>query len=273
MVEANWDSFARINAGERFRAQSAAMGASVTRAIVEEARIVPGLRVLDVACGSGEPAISIAMLLRESGQVIGADVSPAPLQVAAERTQKHGLSNVQFVQADVHRLPFEDMTFDRVVSRLGVMFFADLPRALREIYRVLKPAGRASLLAWGTMQQPYFHTTIGTVLSVLPEGRVPAPAAAMFKFSEPGTLAHALEDAGFNPVEETTRKVAWNWAGSPEELWEYFQDVTVPFKALLQSIPSHREDVHRQVLEALRQRFDGKEVKFDAEVVLASGQR
>ncbi len=67
MAESKWDSYARVNAGQRYRAQSAAIGSQATRAIVDEAQIVPGLRVLDVACGSGEPSISIAAMMKGSG--------------------------------------------------------------------------------------------------------------------------------------------------------------------------------------------------------------
>lgn len=273
MTESNWDSFARVNAGERFRAQSAAIGTHVTQAIVDEAKIVPGLRVLDVACGSGEPAISVAQLLKGSGEVVGIDLSPAPLQVARERASKRQLTNVDFLQADVHQLPFEDECFDRVVSRMGVMFFSDLPQALREIRRVLKSGGRTSALAWGSMRQPYFQTTIGTIRRLLPQIPVPPSATSMFKFGEPGTLARALEEAGFRQIEEKVQTVAWNWPGTPEELWAYFQDVTIPWKPVFQAISAGADDVHREVIEALRRRFDGQQVKFDASVVLASGVR
>lgn len=164
MAEQAWDSFARLNAGDRFKKQSAEMGTAVTEAIVEAAAVTPGIRALDVACGSGEPAISIATLLKGSGQVVGLDMAAGPLEVARERARKRGLDNVEFVQGDVHALQFEDESFDRVTSRLGVMFFADLRKALGELHRVLKPGGRVALLAWGAMEQPYFDATIGTVL-------------------------------------------------------------------------------------------------------------
>jgi len=104
--------------GQRYRAQSAAIGSQVTQAIVDEARIVPGLRVLDVACGSGEPSISIAALMGGSGHVVGIDLAAASLQVARERAGVRKLANTEFLQADVHQLPFADGSFDRVVSRL-----------------------------------------------------------------------------------------------------------------------------------------------------------
>ena len=105
MAEEIWDSFARLNAAERFKAQSAEMGAAVTEAIVKAAAVgtgegqeslaagyaadaapaagarTPGMRVLDVACGSGEPSISIAALLQGTGQVVGLDLAETPLEV------------------------------------------------------------------------------------------------------------------------------------------------------------------------------------------------
>jgi ubiquinone/menaquinone biosynthesis C-methylase UbiE len=272
MPDTTWDSYARVNAGERYRAQSAAIGSQATQAIVDEARIVPGLRVLDAACGSGEPSISIAALMRGSGHVVGIDLATAPLQVARQRAAARQLANTEFLQADVHQLPFADSSFDRVVSRLGVMFFSNLETALREIHRVLKPGGRTSHLAWGSIEQPYFRSTIGTVLRLL-NLTLPASAKAMFQFGEPGVFAAALGRAGFTRVEERVQKVAWNWPGTPEELWAYFQDVTIPLKPLLQAIPADRPDIHHAVLDALRTYSDGKQVNFEAEIVLASASR
>jgi ubiquinone/menaquinone biosynthesis C-methylase UbiE len=273
VTESKWDSYARVNAGERYRAQSSAIGSQVTRAIVDEARIEPGLRVLDVACGSGEPSISIAALMRDSGHVVGIDLAASSLQVARERAGARRLTNTEFLLADVHQLPFADCSFDRVVSRLGAMFFSSLETALRQMYRVLKPGGRTSHLAWGSIEQPYFQSTIGTVLKLLPDLGVPASAKAMFQFGEPGVFAAALERAGFTKVEETVKQVAWNWPGTPEELWAYFQNVTIPFKPVLQAIPADRPDIHGAVLDALRALSDGKQVNFEAEIVLVSGSR
>lgn len=272
MAEQIWDSFARLNAGERFKAQSAEMGAVVTEAIVEAAlggEIVRDMHVLDVACGSGEPSISIAARLREIGRVTGVDTAGEPLKVAQDRARKRGLENVEYLQADVHALPFEDCSFDCVSSRLGVMFFGDTAKALGEIGRVLKVGGRVALLAWGGMEQPYFDTTIGTVRRMRPELEIPAAARLMFKFGETGTLSRALRDAGFVSVTEQLHKLKWDWHGSPAEMWDYFRGVTVPFRALLEKVDGD-EEVDRAVLTALGERYDGEYVKFDAEMVVAT---
>lgn len=268
---ADWNSFGRANASQKWRRQSAVMGNDMTRAIVETARVQPGMRVLDIACGTGEPAISLAALLAGDGEVVGADISPEPLKIAEERATQRGLSNAIFQQADAHELPFSDNSFDCITSRLGIMFFADLPRALSEMRRVLKPEGRAILLVWGPFEQPYFHTTIGTVLRMLPNAVMPESGRKMFALADEDRLTHALQQAGFSQVKEELVTVPWTWIGTPEEIWEYFQNVTVPFASLLQSIPAERRaEIDAAVLKAISQYCDGTSIKFTATVNIAA---
>ncbi len=85
----------------------------------------------------------------------------------------------------------------------------------------------------------------------------------MFKFGEPGTLGGRLREAGFKEIEEEVRGLRWDWHGSPEEMWDYFRGVTVPFRGLLEKVDGDAE-VDRAVLAALGERFDGEWVRFEA---------
>jgi ubiquinone/menaquinone biosynthesis C-methylase UbiE len=267
---AGWNSFGRANASQKWRRQSAVMGNDVTQAIVAAARVKPGMRVLDIACGTGEPAISLAALLAGNGEVVGLDISPAPLKIAEERAAQRGLSNATFQQADAHALPFPDNSFDCITSRLGIMLFSDLPRALSEMRCVLRPEGRAILLVWGPFEQPYFHTTIGTMLRMLPNAVMPESGRKMFALAEEDKLTQALRQVGFSQAKEEQVTVPWTWLGTPEEVWEYFQDVTVPFASLLQSIPAERRtEIDAAVLKAIGQYYDGTSIKFTATVNIA----
>jgi ubiquinone/menaquinone biosynthesis C-methylase UbiE len=267
----DWNSFARTQAGQKWRSQSAAMGSAMTEAIVQAAQVSPGMSVLDIACGSGEPAISLATLLQDSGAVIGVDMAESALKTARERARHRGLANVRFQSADAHHLPFADAQFDRVTSRLGIMFFADLPNALREMRRVLKPSGRVTLLTWGVMGQPYFSSTIGTLLRCLPGSSMPQNALRMFAFGQPGLLAGQLRAAGFESAKEEFLTIPWTWPGTAREVWEYFQEVTVPFAPLLQSIPAdRREEVDAKVIQAITEYQEGNEVRFTAKVNISS---
>jgi ubiquinone/menaquinone biosynthesis C-methylase UbiE len=268
----DWNSFARVNASVRYRRQSAMMGTPMTEAIVAEVAVLPGMSVLDLASGSGEPAITIALRLQGTGRVVGTDVSPDPLRIARQRAEQRNLHNVEFVEADAHRLPFPEAEFDRVTCRLGVMFFTDVPGVLREVRRVLKPRGRVIFLAWGPFEQPYFQTTVGTVLRLNPELSMPASGKAMFRFGEAGLFASLLTEAGFVEVREKLAEVAWNWPGAPEELWDWFQSVTVPFRPLFDAIPPERLNaVRTEAIAELQRRYGDNEVRFPAQVVLASG--
>jgi ubiquinone/menaquinone biosynthesis C-methylase UbiE len=266
----DWNSFSRANASQKWRKQSAAMGSGMTEAIVAAAKVAPGMRVLDIACGTGEPSITIARLLQGTGEVVGVDLSGGPLAVAGERAKQHGLSNVRFQQADVHHLPFPANSFDRITSRLGVMFFADL----QEMHRVLKPGGRVALLAWGKFDQPYFATTIGTILKMLPNIQLSATGEGMNKFGTPDVLAAQMREAGFAQVQESLEYVSWTWPGTVEEVWEYFQDVAVPFQPTLQAVPAERRNqIDEAVLQAMKKYQVGDEVRFTAHVNITTAEK
>jgi hypothetical protein len=105
-----------------------------------------------------------------------------------------------------------------------------------------------------------------------PELEVPAAARAMFKFGEAGTLSRALQESGLRAVEERLHRLRWDWHGTPEEMWEYFRGVTVPFRGLLEKVEGDAA-VEQAVLAALRERFDGERVRFEAQMVVATAER
>jgi SAM-dependent methyltransferase len=107
--------------------------------------LIPGERVLDVACGSGNAAIAAAR--RTLGGVVGADYVPALLERGRERAAAERLE-IEFVEADAQDLPFEDASFDVAMSIFGAMFAPDHQKAASELLRVVKPGGRIGLACW-----------------------------------------------------------------------------------------------------------------------------
>jgi SAM-dependent methyltransferase len=272
--ESGWGSHHRLVASDKWKAKSAVMGKAVTEALVEYAQPKPGMRVLDLASGTGEPAISIAMLVGAQGRVTALDLSADLLEIAKGRARDRGLENFFVQQADAQSLPFHDASFDLATCRFGVMFFADAVLALRELHRVLIPGARACFLAWGPFDQPYWQSTMGVVHRhvggplLVPGGPDP------FGFAEPGSLSAVLRDAGFRSVEEETRTVDWTWPGTPEEVWEQAQAVAVPFRPMLDRVPTDmRKQVDEEVLRSIQQYVRGENIEFGVSVVLASGRK
>jgi SAM-dependent methyltransferase len=271
---ATWGNSYRLVASDKWKKQSAAMGRAATEALVEYAAPQPGMKVLDLASGTGEPAISLATCVGAHGQVTALDLSAELLEIAKQRAQERGLENFTTQQADAHCLPFRDTSFDLATSRFGVMFFHEIEVALRELRRVLRPNARACFLAWGPFEQPYWQSTMGVVHRHV-GGPLLAPGGPdPFRYSAPGSLAEALRAAGFREVREETKTVAWTWPGTAEEVWEQARAVAVPFRPMLDRVPPQAwPQIQEEVYAAIGQYVCGADIEFGATVVLASGNK
>ena len=269
----DWGTQYRLVASEKWKAKSAAMGQPVTDALVEYARPAVGMRVLDLASGTGEPAISLASRVGATGHVTALDLSAGLLEIAAQRAQARGLTNFTTQQADAHSLPFPDNSFDLATSRFGVMFFGEPRVAMQELRRVLRTGARACFLAWGPFDQPYWQSMMGVVHHHVGGPLLQPDGPNPFRFSEPG-LSAVLRSAGFNAVEEETKTLPWAWPGPVEEVWEQAQSVSVPFRPMLERVPAGKwPEIHAEVHAAVRQYSDGEKIAFGASVVLASGTK
>ena len=270
---APWSSSYRLIAAEKWKAKSAAMGSAVTQALVEYSRPLLGMRVLDLASGTGEPGISLAQRVGPHGSVTAVDQSLDLLDIAAKRAGNKKLSNFTTQQADAHQLPFDNQSFDLASCRFGMMFFSDAQRALTELHRVLKPGARACFAVWGPMEQPYWQTTMKIVHRHVGGAMLPPGGADPFRFSAAGSLSRVLSAAGFHQVEESTRNLPWTWPGDGEEVFEYACAVAAPFRPMLERVRVEEWLAIRAEATAAIERYRvGDEIRFGADIVLASGK-
>ncbi|HEX8338656.1 MAG TPA: methyltransferase domain-containing protein [Pyrinomonadaceae bacterium] len=113
--------------------------------VVRSARVRAGERVLDVACGTGNTALAARA---RGAEVTGLDLTPELLAVARRREAAEGLSGINWEEGDAENLPFEDGSFDVVVSSCGLMFAPDRQRVAAEVARVTRRGGRVAIQAW-----------------------------------------------------------------------------------------------------------------------------
>ena len=243
-----------------------------TELVVEGAALSPGLHVLDIASGTGEPSLTVAEAVGPQGRVVASDLVPEMLQFAQENAASRGLRNVEFHPANAEHLPFPDRHFDRVTCRFGIMFIPDIQRALGEMRRVLKPKGRVSFLTWGSREEnPLFATMIRPFLNYVDVPKPDPDSPHVFRFADESKLARTLSEAGFHEVTAAKHKINWPWPGSAEEAWLGGSEIAAPFKKIMAAVPlDKRELAVREAIEDIRRFSDGQSINFPATVVSAT---
>lgn len=277
-----WEEAEVIAAFTKWHPSAVVFYRPASEALLAAAEVRPGMRLLDIGTGTGIPALLAAELVGPAGTVIATDPSAGLLAAARANAQTAGASNLSFRRAAVELLPFPAASFDAVVSQLGLMFAADLPRALAEIRRVLRPGSRAAFLAWGPYERNPFWTAYHDIAgryreeAEAGEGRDASTDAAMeddpdprhpFRFAEPGTLSAALSAAGFAKVREETRHLVLHLP-DPEPIQQFWLDVGHDDEDL----PPRRRQAFRDEVHAAYRAFSpGDSVVLPAVFVIGSG--
>ena len=228
---------------------------------VERAGVEPGMDVLDVACGTGNATLPAA---RAGARVTGLDFAPGLLEIARERAAD-AMLEIDFVEGDVQELPFEDGSFDRVVSTFGHMFGPDHRRTANEMKRVLRPDGVIAVACWTP------EGSIGRMTSMIAE-LIPPPADA-----EPpilwGTEEHVREMWG-DDVRFERHEIEW----TDESVESYARFMLESFGPLLNAreVLAEREneldEAFRNFLESENLADDGT-LRFRGEYLLSVVQR
>jgi len=193
-----------------------------------------GDRIVDVATGTGEVALRAARL---GADVTGLDVAPALLKQARAKAEHDGLE-IDWVEGNAERLPFEDGTFDVVCSNFGVIFAPDVEAAARELGRVCVHGGRLGLTTW----KP--NEGLHRIYATLEEDRGPDPA------EEWGLEDRVRELLGAD-FDLTIEEAVWALEGdSPEDVWELMTAAAPPCKALVERLePARLAEFRSAMLE------------------------
>jgi SAM-dependent methyltransferase len=228
----------------------------VGEAVVDRGGVEPGMDVLDVACGTGNATIPAA---KTGARVTGLDFAPALLEVARERAADQ-MVEIDFVEGDAQELPFEDASFDRVLSTFGHMFAPDHARAAAEMRRVLRPEGAIAIATWVP------DGSIGRMFRVTSE-LVPPPPGAQPPLLW-GTEDHVRELLGDGEFER--REIVW----TDDSVESYAQFMLESFGPLLNAreVLADRagelDQAYRAFLEEENEADDGT-LRFRGEYLLA----
>lgn len=203
------------------------MNEPFTAMILEAAALRPGSHVLDVGCGCGGTTLAVARLIAP-GQTLGIDLSAPMLARARAGAEAAGHGNAVFQQGDAQVHPFAPTRFDAVISRFGVMFFADPVAAFANIRSATRPAGRLVFVCWQPLAANQWLLVPGGALGE----HVPPPAGlgsgdgpGMFAFADPDRVRSVLTAAGWRDIEITSEHVSIlvGGGGSVEDTVEFLR--------------------------------------------------
>jgi ubiquinone/menaquinone biosynthesis C-methylase UbiE len=269
-----WTDPQRIVALRKWHPSWAQFAAPLNQLMVRALPPADGLRILDLACGAGEPAFSLAAAVGPGGRVTATDLGLDILALVEEETRERGITNLESKIVDAQFLPFSKESFDAVTCRFGVMFFPDCHRTLRECRRVLAPGGKAVFLVWGKFEQPFWQATIGILARYVNLPEIHPDAPQVFRFADAGKLSRAMRDAGFESAQEEHVSLTLTWPGNPRNLWTYFSESSGMYRQFMQQLS--RDDWEggaRDAEKLLAEYFDGQHMSLPVEVNLVTGTR
>ncbi len=201
--------------------------------MLDLAQVAPGERVLDVATGIGEPALSAAARVGPTGHVVATDLAPAMLAIAAERARQAGAGNVEFIQADAEALELAPASFDAVLCRFGLMFLPDPGRSLARMRTLLKDDGRIAVAVWGPAAQvPMIAMPLAVIRRELELPPPPAGVPGALSLCDVPALELLARDAGLSAVATETVETVTHLP-SPDAFVRFRQDIAAQVQELL----------------------------------------
>jgi ubiquinone/menaquinone biosynthesis C-methylase UbiE len=270
------EGYRRVAPGwHKWRREFKVAGASLTQAMLAESQIRPGMRVLDIACGVGEPAHRLASEVTESGLVVAIDLVPEMVLFASSVSAAAGQANLCYAVADGEALPFAGQNFDMVTCRGAIMHFPAPLTGLSEARRVLRPGGRVVITALGPPDDtPAYLATIAVIRQYQRPQPAHTAAPDPYQFGVPGTFSKVLASSGFRDIKELALTLPCPWSGTAEHFWNALRDHAWHFAQQLENVPPEsREQAAADAIAALRAYERDATLHLTAPIVLASGTR
>ena len=224
-----------------------------TRQMLDLARIRPSQRILDVAAGAGEPAVSAAERVGPGGHVLATDISEGIVELARQVARERGLGQVETRAMDGEKLDLPDASFDAVLCRLGLMYMPHPVTALSEWRRVLRAGGRVAVAVFSTPERNSWGAIPASIIRRRAQLPPPVPGQpGPFSLGAPGVLEGLFRQAGFADTEIRAVPVPHGMASAAEYV-RVAREAFGGFNAMMAHLRAEeRESVWNEVEGAMR---------------------
>ena len=246
-----------------------AIAIPVSAELLRAADLQPGLRILDVACGTGVIARLAAEKIGSNGSVTGVDLSPDMIAVARATPWPAGVP-VEWHVGEATSLPVADGSYDVVLCQMGLMFMEDKARALGEMHRVLVPGGRLVVSTPGNIQPAFEIMEQALVDHISP--KLGGFVRAVFSMHDPDVVAELLRGAGFNHVSATTTSATLQLPAPAEFLWQYI-NLTPMAPLVAEASEEARSALERQVVSGWQPYVSDGRTPVEQPMVIAAGRK
>ena len=225
----------------------------VTRQMLDLARIQPGQRILDIAAGAGEPAVSAAERVGPGGYVLATDISEGIVELARQVAHERGLKQIETRAMDGEKLDLPDASFDAVLCRLGLMYMPHPVTALSEWRRVLKAGGRVAVVVFSTPDRNSWGAVPASIIRRRAQLPPPVPGQpGPFSLGGPGVLEGIFNQAGFANPEIRAIPVPHRMTSAAEYV-RVAREAFGAFNAMMAQLPpQERESVWNEVEASMR---------------------
>jgi SAM-dependent methyltransferase len=258
-----------------YRANFTGPGKPITDSMLRLVDLRPGDRVLDLACGVGNPALEIARRVGPDGHVLGLDLVEAMVKGARAVASENSVRNAEFrTVPDETSLGVPDASFDAATCRAGMQYMPDRAGAMAAVLAALKPGGRFAAMTLGSAERCMpFQLTNGVVSRHVP---LPTPDddAGPVGLSSLEGLIDMFGQAGFTDIRSDVFESVIFEADDPDAAWTFFSATAGPFIELLASVPEDvRRSIHEDAVRTFGAAFPDGPVRPTGEVLVVSGRR
>jgi ubiquinone/menaquinone biosynthesis C-methylase UbiE len=251
-------------------------GQKVSDKLVELAEVETGQRVLDIATGIGEPALTARRKIGDSGYLLATDISPEMLAIGRERARHEGLNNIEFKEGDAATLVLPSSTFDAALCRWGLMFLPSLSYTLKNIQRSLVSGGKFAAAVWAEPAKvPQLNIAMSIVRQYLQLPLPPTETPDPFSLADTNKLKNFLLEAEFNDVKSENFRVTFDFDSS-EDYVRFTQDIAAPVNMMLANETAEkRAEIWNVVTDKVKSQYvnENGRVVLDNETICVVANR